>query len=65
LEVSDSIVLTLAGDSELIDVAREHERYVAGETLASRVGYDGTRTTERRHAAQIDGRELLIGVERS
>jgi len=65
LEVSDSIVLTLAGDSELIDVAREHERYVAGETLASRVGYDGTGTTERRHAAQIDGRELLIGVERS
>jgi len=65
LEVSDSIVLTLAGDSELIDVAREHERYVAGETLASRVGYDGARAPERPHAAQIDGRELLIGVERA
>jgi len=65
LEVSDAIVLTLAGDSELIDVAREHEPYVAGETLASRVGYDGGGTPERLHAAQIDGRELLIGVERA
>ena len=41
LEVSDSIALTLAGDAELIDAARAHEPYVAGETLASELSFDG------------------------
>jgi isoleucyl-tRNA synthetase len=65
LEVSDAIALTLAGDPELLDAARAHERYVAGETLASRVGYDGSGAERSEHSVNIDGRELLIGVERA
>src|SRR5690606_35081652 len=33
LNVDDRIHLTLGGDGELLDAARAHERYVAGETL--------------------------------
>jgi isoleucyl-tRNA synthetase len=65
LEVSDAIALTLAGDPELLDAARAHERYVAGETLASRVGYDGSGAERAGHSVSIDGRELLIEVERA
>ncbi len=36
LDVSDRIVLTLGGDEALLDAARSHEPYVAGETLATR-----------------------------
>ena len=33
--VEDRIALTLGGDAELLDAARAHEAYVAGETLAT------------------------------
>ncbi len=42
------IALTLAGDAELIDAARAHEPYVAGETLASELSFDGADASERR-----------------
>ena len=35
LDVEDRISLTLGGDEELLAAAREHEDYVAGETLAT------------------------------
>ena len=41
LEVSDRIALTLGGDDGLLEAARAHEDYVAGETLATSVTYDG------------------------
>jgi isoleucyl-tRNA synthetase len=59
LEVTDRIRLMLGGDSELLDAARAHESYVAGETLATSVSYDGGDT------ARIDGRELRITVARA
>ena len=62
LEVSDRIALTLGGDAALLEAARAHEGYVAGETLATSVAYDGA--AEAR-AAAIDGRELRIGIERA
>ena len=52
LEVTDRIELGLAGDAELLDAARAHEAYVAGETLATSVSYDGA---EARGHARIDG----------
>jgi isoleucyl-tRNA synthetase len=61
LEVTDRIELSLAGDAELIDAARAHEAYVAGETLATSVSYDGAEAP----ATEIAGRALRIGVERS
>jgi isoleucyl-tRNA synthetase len=62
LDVTDRIGLVLGGDSELLDAARAHEAYVAGETLATTVGYDGEAAGG---ATQIDGRELRIGLERA
>ena len=41
LDVSDRIALTLGGDDALLEAARAHEGYVAGETLATSVAYDG------------------------
>ena len=43
LQVEDRIELVLGGDDELLDAAREHETYVARETLATSVTYDGRR----------------------
>ena len=43
LEITDRIELTLGGDAELLEAAREHEAYVAGEVLATSVAYDGGR----------------------
>jgi isoleucyl-tRNA synthetase len=60
LEVTDRIELVLGGDRELLDAARAHEAYVAGETLATAVSYggDGSRPTTR-----IEGRDLRISLE--
>jgi isoleucyl-tRNA synthetase len=61
LNVEDRISLTLGGDAELLAAAREHQAYVAGETLATALSYDGTGGA----AAKIEGRELRIAVERA
>jgi isoleucyl-tRNA synthetase len=45
LEITDRIVLGLAGDAELVEVAGEHESYIAGETLASSFAIDGAATS--------------------
>jgi isoleucyl-tRNA synthetase len=59
LDVEDRISLTLAGDEELLAAAREHQDYVAGETLATSLEFDGAGGDER---TEIDGRALLISV---
>jgi isoleucyl-tRNA synthetase len=60
LNVEDRIALRLGGDSELLEAARAHEDYVARETLATSLSYDGADAA----AADIDGRQLQISVER-
>ena len=62
LEVTDRISLGLGGDAELLDAARAHEEYVAGETLATSVAYDSSTAAD---PVRIDGRELRISVERA
>ncbi len=62
LQVEDRISLTLGGDDELLAATRAHEGYVAGETLATSLSYDGADGSDR---AEIEGRELLIAVERA
>ncbi len=62
LAVEDRIVLTLGGDEELVEAARAFEGYVAGETLAVEVAYDGEGAGE---PARIEGRELRIAVTRA
>jgi isoleucyl-tRNA synthetase len=59
LDVADRIALTLGGDAELVAAVRAHEEYVAGETLASEVSYDGA---EGGVADVIDGLQLRIRV---
>jgi isoleucyl-tRNA synthetase len=61
LEISDRIELTLGGDADLVEAAREHEDYLAGEVLATSVAYDAGDGA----AATIDGRELRIGLKAS
>ena len=58
LDISDRIELSLDGDDELLDAAREHESYVTGEVLATSVSYDATESAPIR----IDGRDLQITV---
>src|SRR3712207_5654956 len=62
LDVEDRIVLTLGGDEELLAAAREHEDYVAGETLATSLAFDGADAAER---ADIEGRAVSISVRRA
>jgi isoleucyl-tRNA synthetase len=62
LDVSDRISLTLGGDEALVDAARTHQEYIAGETLATSVTYDAAGLAM---AASIEGRELGIGIEKS
>jgi isoleucyl-tRNA synthetase len=62
LDVTDRIALVLGGDGELLDAARAHEQYVAGETLATSVAYDAEGAGE---AVTVDGRNLVIAVERA
>jgi isoleucyl-tRNA synthetase len=60
LEVEDRIALRLAGDEELLAAAREHEDYVAGETLATSLAFDGAQSDAE--SAEIEGRHLTISV---
>jgi isoleucyl-tRNA synthetase len=62
LEVSDRIALVLGGDDQVVEAARAHEDYVAGETLATSVAYeeDSSATVVR-----IEGSELQISVTRA
>ena len=59
LRVEDRIALRLGGDEELLAATRAHEDYVAGETLAVELTYDGAGDR-----SDIEGRELRIAVER-
>ena len=60
LNVEDRIALTLGGDDELLEAARAHQDYVSRETLATSLIYDG----DAGASADIEGRRLLIAVER-
>ncbi len=61
LDITDRIALALGGDEELLEAARAHEDYVAGEVLATAVSYD----RGGGGGANIEGRELRIGVSRA
>ncbi|MBW8060047.1 MAG: isoleucine--tRNA ligase, partial [Solirubrobacterales bacterium] len=42
LEITDRIALALGGDADLVEAAREHQPYIAGEVLATSVAFDAT-----------------------
>jgi isoleucyl-tRNA synthetase len=58
--ISDRITLTLDGAEQLLGAAREHQEYIAGETLAVEVRYSALNVP----AVLIDGLELRIEVRK-
>jgi isoleucyl-tRNA synthetase len=62
LEITDRIELDLSGDAGLLEAARAHQDYLAGETLATAVSYGESNDAA---AATIDGRELSIALTRA
>ena len=62
LQVEDRIELELGGDAELLAAARDHEAYLAQETLAVSVHFDGAGGATE---ASIEGRPLLVSVTRA
>jgi isoleucyl-tRNA synthetase len=66
LQVEDRIDLALSGDDALMDAVRQHADYVAGETLAANLAFDGS-AGEATHTetARIDGSELDIAIKRA
>jgi isoleucyl-tRNA synthetase len=67
LEVEDRIELALLGDPSLIEAAREHQSYVAGETLATQLqlGDNNPSAMDYREQTQIEGLPLEIGLNRA
>jgi len=67
LEVTDRIALGLTGDTEMLEVAREHEAYIVGETLATDFNLDGAAGdgTGRVSETLIEGLQLKISVRRA
>jgi isoleucyl-tRNA synthetase len=59
LEITDRIALTLDGDDALVDAARGHEAYIAGEVLATTVAYGGLNGAA---PLTIDGMVLRVAV---
>ena len=68
LEITDRIALTLDGDAALLDAARAHEGYIAGETLATtrqlRVARRARAAPARRHGPARRGGARLSGAHR-
>jgi isoleucyl-tRNA synthetase len=62
LAVEDRIELVLGGDDELLTAARSYEAYVAGETLAIAVEYDGAADGAE---VTVKGRPLRVAVRRA
>jgi isoleucyl-tRNA synthetase len=58
LDISDRIELNLGGDDELLEAARAHEPYIAGEVLATSVAYDA----DEGAPVRVDCRDLRIAV---
>ena len=62
LQVEDRIELVLGGDEELLVAARDHEAYLAEETLAVKLVFDGA---DDGTEAVIEGRPLRIALKRA
>jgi isoleucyl-tRNA synthetase len=62
LDVEDRISLALGGDAELLEAARTHDDYIAGETLATQLAIDGISAGE---TVKVDGRTLVIALQRA
>ncbi len=64
-DISDRIRLVLDGAPQLLDAARAHEAYLAGETLALGVSYEPLADAAVTHSTMIDELPLRIAVTRA
>jgi isoleucyl-tRNA synthetase len=64
LAVEDRIALAIGGDGPVLDAVREHEQYVAGETLATSVEI-GESAAGGATLVAVDGHALRIGVAKA
>jgi isoleucyl-tRNA synthetase len=69
LQVEDRIELALDGDPALLDAAREHRDYLAGETLAAKLelgagAVDGNSAMDYSEQTDIDGLALNVALSR-
>jgi isoleucyl-tRNA synthetase len=62
LNVEDRIVLELGGDDVVLQSAREHSDYIAGEVLAIELSFNGAAAGS---VVEVKGRELRIQLERA
>jgi isoleucyl-tRNA synthetase len=62
--VTDRIELRLGGSEDLLSAARTHEGYLAEETLAVRVGYEGEADGPA-DKVDVDGEPLAVEVTRA
>lgn len=63
LEITDRIELTLDGDQVLLEAARAHEPYIAGEVLARSYGIGDADPGSPE--LEIEGRTLIISLRRA
>jgi isoleucyl-tRNA synthetase len=61
LDISDRISLVISGDEAVVAAAKDHEGYLTGEVLATSVAYGSNEGV----ATEVDGRALVISVERA
>ncbi len=64
LEVEDRIELSLSGDGKLIKAARELSNYIAEETLATGLEFDGE-IDGHIETAEVDNQSLTINLKRA
>jgi isoleucyl-tRNA synthetase len=64
LDITDRIALDLAGNERLLGAAREHQAYIASETLATSVSF-AERKLAYGETVTIDGLALEISLERT
>jgi isoleucyl-tRNA synthetase len=66
LDVEDRIELVLRGDDTLLGAVRQHADYVAGETLAASLQFNGVPLdSAHTEQARIDGSDLEIALRRA
>ncbi|RZT85186.1 isoleucyl-tRNA synthetase [Pseudonocardia sediminis] len=63
LEVSDRIGLTLSGPDAVLDAVRTHEAFVAGEVLATSVGYGEGTSASSGQVVAPDGTSVTVQAE--
>ncbi len=64
LDVSDRVVVSLAGADALLAAARRHEALILAEVLGTRLEI-GTAAPAGGSAYDVDGQSLVVGVERA